>query len=806
MRVLSTISTLLLSISTVISASVDDVYNDITSLDQDVQTLTYMVRDFQGGLIAQGPLLLQLTKVHIATRKGGYDTSTLPTTPLSESDALRIIDHVNTTLAVDNPIAVNVLRSRKPLFDASGTDPFIKAGLQILLDDHLYFSNEVLERAPQDLVAKANQVVDTISNALQGVQQPYDMSFNLDFVNNRFKMLGASSAQCLTKSLDIYLKSYNVEPVSALFRHGMQHAEEIDLPLSLELIPFPDYSTRQTFLDAYFTRIHVYYPITDIDDTRAMIHRIAPLPDLKSVSYTKVPVLAIAYLLMSLGADEVHGGPSDIGTKYLKVGAVLAGHAVNYPYLTTVQSLLLLAVCYRGRNKDGLGWAATGSAIRIAQSMGLHRHSTVRPSEQHGIQRRDQQLYHARIWAVCSCLEKTAQLECGRPSAISVVNTDQMMASDQRAPGHDWLAWNMALAEVQHDISTHLYGHQPGERTAKQILLDTARLDKKLLLWPNLVPAELRPGNDILCGDDQFHFATILSFQYHQAVIAVHRAALIQPLAALQREIDKVLPDNDARYRLKGGEAICVSSARAIARITIELLERKIDSRIISAGPALLACVVLATYIVKNPGGRMQLSDLELLKAVAEWTSGQFRKTGMDELFSEGANGICRRVAECLSRRSSAHNNRLIQNLPTNGLHINSTKSNSTTSFSSHANSVNHNNVHNNNGNLQPSPINHHTSSSSGQSNQAGSSGVLNSSPASNIMNREHSTMQIANILLDNASHTTALGSIDDMPDMNNLPFEGYNLEELWDWMDSGGDIGGFENIDWTNGTGFENH
>ncbi|KAG9958089.1 hypothetical protein KCU61_g8610, partial [Aureobasidium melanogenum] len=168
MRLLSTISALLLSVSAVISASVDDVYNDITSLDQDVQTLTDMVRDFQGGLIAQGPLLLHLTKVHIATRKGGYDASTIPTTPLSESDALRIIEHVNTTLAVDNPIAVNVLKSKKPLFDASGSEPFIKAGLQILLDDHLYFSNEVLERAPQDLITEANRVVDTISNALQG--------------------------------------------------------------------------------------------------------------------------------------------------------------------------------------------------------------------------------------------------------------------------------------------------------------------------------------------------------------------------------------------------------------------------------------------------------------------------------------------------------------------------------------------------------------------------------------------------------------------------------------------------------------
>ncbi|KEQ78726.1 hypothetical protein M438DRAFT_369991 [Aureobasidium pullulans EXF-150] len=637
------------------------------------------------------------------------------------------------------------------------------------------------------------------TNDVSPVQQPHDMSFNLDFVNNRFKMLGASSAQCLTKSFDIYLKSYNVEPVSALFRHGMQHAEEMELPLSLELLPFPDYSTREAYLTAYFTRLHVYYPITDIDDTKAIVHRIAPLPDLKSVSYTKVPLLAIAYLLMSLGADELNGAPSGIGTRYLRIGAALAGQSINFPYLTTVQCLLLLAICYRGRNKDGLAWGATGTAVRIAQSMGLHRHSAVRPSEQHGIQRRDQQLFHARIWAVCCCLEKMGQLECGRPSAIGVVNTDQMMAADQRAPGHDFLQWNMALAEVQHDISTHLYGHQPGERTAKQILLDTARLDKKLLLWPSLVPAELRPGNDLLCGDNQLHLAAFMSFQYHQSVIAVHRAALIQPITALQREIDKLLPDNDARYRLRGGEAICVSSARAVARITIELMERKLDSRLLSAGPALLACVVLATFIIKNPGGRMQLSDLELLKAVTEWTSAQFRKTGMDEQFSNGATIICERTIECLARWKAVHNNRPPQHSLPNISRTNASSSSNATSSNGYT-------INNGSNIFQASPNDHLTSSSSGQSQQANLRGGSNSSPASNIMGREHSTMQIANILLDNASHTTAMGSLNDGSDLSTLPFEGYNLEELWNWMDSGGDVGGFEGIDWANSTGFEDH
>jgi hypothetical protein len=153
---------------------------------------------------------------------------------------------------------------------------------------------------------------------------------------------------------------------------------------------------------------------------------------------------------------------------------------------------------------------------------------------------------------------------------------------------------------------------------------------------------------------------------------------------------------------------------------------------------------------------------------------------------------------ECLSRLKSAQTGRTPHRLKPNDPRI-PRESSSTTSLNSQT-------MIDSNGFAKPSSINHLTSSSSGQSHQAALSGGSNSSPASNTMNREHSTMQIANILLDNASHTTAMGSIDDIPDVNVLPFEGYNLEELWDWMDSGGDIGGFEKLDWTTGTGFEDH
>ena len=148
------------------SADVTTVLNDITSLDQDVKKLTAAVDAYQGGLLGQLPLLADLTLVHVATNKGASDAKTLPTT-LTFPDAKSIIVHVNGTLSVDNPKAIQVLESKKSLFQATGSGPAIKFGLQTLLNDHLDFSNAVLERTPQSLIADANAVVDVITNALQ---------------------------------------------------------------------------------------------------------------------------------------------------------------------------------------------------------------------------------------------------------------------------------------------------------------------------------------------------------------------------------------------------------------------------------------------------------------------------------------------------------------------------------------------------------------------------------------------------------------------------------------------------------------
>lgn len=148
------------------NAQVNTVYDTVTKIDNAVLELTASTQAYNGGFIPQLPLAIDFVPVHLATRKGFYDSLLLPQT-LTVSDAQRLIEHVNNTLSVDNPAAVNVLKGKKSLFDAEHSTPLIKAALQLLLSDHLAFSNEVAKRVPAELQEDGQKVIDVITIALE---------------------------------------------------------------------------------------------------------------------------------------------------------------------------------------------------------------------------------------------------------------------------------------------------------------------------------------------------------------------------------------------------------------------------------------------------------------------------------------------------------------------------------------------------------------------------------------------------------------------------------------------------------------
>lgn len=622
--------------------------------------------------------------------------------------------------------------------------------------------NNVTSPAVQSRHSPSAAGVSTNANStmeafgISPVHQSHEMTFNLDHETNRIKMMGASSSQTLMKSLDVYLKSAQRKPLSSHFMYAMRHSEEAVLPLFSKWPTLPNTAACDQYMNIFFTRIHCLYPLFDIDHFKSNVRRLSVMPDPQKLPAEQVPLLMSAYLVVSLGADETAQKPTSEGDKYLQAATSLLSHVILMPYLASVQSLLLFTIAYRGRNKDGVAWQALGMAIRIGHTLGLHRFSSVHPSSQHAIQVKYQQLFHARVWGICCCLEKTMQLESGRPSAIEAVDRDQMMGPEQRPPRpmHDFLQWHVGLAEFQGQISCHIYGHKPGSRSTGQLLGDTAKLDAALLEWANGIPIQFRPGSDILCSNKDFHAAVHLSMQYHQSMIALHRAALVAPVATFQSEVSARCPDHASQFRLTSGESICVNSARSIARLAVEMEDRKVSSRLLTVSPSILACIVLSIYLVKTSSSRLQASDLELLRACAESTSEQCLKCGMDSRFAQASIAMYDEVRAFVETIAPSRSN------------------NSWAGKAVHSNDK-----------PQPHPVQSETAPPLPYDLEPSQYGSLDVTPFGQEQSQQ---IHVPQGFADATSKYVPLLEADDGVNKmleQDVPFTGLNVEDLWNWM-----------------------
>ncbi|TGO58349.1 hypothetical protein BCON_0056g00410 [Botryotinia convoluta] len=149
-----TLALLLWSSTALALATVTQVKNDITTLDNNVRALNSQTALYNGDLLPAAPLL------------GSHSHSALLPPSIIESDAQSLIEHVSVTLAIDNPNAVNTLKGKKQLFKEQGLDGAIMAGLGLLLAGHEAFTNNVLQRLPEDQSADGQEVTQIITVAL----------------------------------------------------------------------------------------------------------------------------------------------------------------------------------------------------------------------------------------------------------------------------------------------------------------------------------------------------------------------------------------------------------------------------------------------------------------------------------------------------------------------------------------------------------------------------------------------------------------------------------------------------------------
>lgn len=339
------------------------------------------------------------------------------------------------------------------------------------------------------------------------------------------KYMGASSLQVFTQWLEMTFRVESLD-LTGRFRYGLRHCEEMDIPDSVEMPSLPN--AWRSFCRAYVQDIAPLFPVAregeifQIADL-LMVRRASDLPQRDR------PRLALLYACISLGARQSQPTGDESGS-YLRAACSLYAYVAAYPYLESAQALLMLSLALRAHSRDGAASQALGLAIRILQSIGLHRQASSQPMRAHDhqdstslsrpVQQQAQSFHHSQeIWWAAYCLERISSLESGRPSSISDEDVDQVPEFDQlQAP---YQAYLISLTKIQGDINRQLFSNHTKHTftSPRDIFYIQSRLDRQLYSWYSDLPQRLRLDGELLTFEPRTVAArAFLLMQYHSTL------------------------------------------------------------------------------------------------------------------------------------------------------------------------------------------------------------------------------------------------------------------------------------------------
>ncbi|EPS31225.1 hypothetical protein PDE_06180 [Penicillium oxalicum 114-2] len=475
-----------------------------------------------------------------------------------------------------------------------------------------------------------------------------------DVSRPRTKHLGASSVQCLFNFVDLHLAQLGFKHDTPLFKHGMLHTEEFPLPIIPHMPDLPDQTVLKSYLDIFFARIWPVYPVLDRKAFETDINTVFFLQTAReawpgSITLSHVPTLVSIYAITSLGLIET-SDDSDASFDYLTASHSLHGHLVAVPYTTSVQALFLLALGLRAIAKDGQAWHIIGQAIRMAQSIGLHKSAKRHMSGDYFTLGPEPEGLRERLWWSLFGMEKLMQLECGRPSIIdrsydSLQVLSDHDSSDSAHQNRYFRAW-VGLATLMGNISHRLYTHKFMGGSA-EMLGAVAQLDLELSEWENSLPEDLKPRRALVghAGPDHHIITTFLSQQYHHAQLSILRVSIIFPQYSISQEIHRHSPQLPILKRVLDGAITCANAARTIVTQSLQLEDRGLKSTLLSISPTYLAAVILALGALRQPTSRLVRSDVELLASATEYVEAWFSQRGFGPAFTQTCVQLRERVA-----------------------------------------------------------------------------------------------------------------------------------------------------------------
>ncbi|KIW45813.1 uncharacterized protein PV06_01524 [Exophiala oligosperma] len=263
--------------------------------------------------------------------------------------------------------------------------------------------------------------------------------------------------------------------------------------------PLPPRASADNFVDIYFSTIHIAYPFVSEPDFRQTYESFWRSDSLEGFRGPWLSLLVTIFAIGScyVGIAEAEGRTSNPQTsrqhqRHFDRAIAIAqnyssNHTVDHISALLAQCFYLLATCQTDRC-----WTTLGSAVRIAQSIGLHVEDAHRTGVGNTLPSPEM---CRRVWYSIFVLDRLLALQLGRPPAISEAGFDVQLPSQQsdvdlaNSTGHygmhetDWVGdYFIAMikfSEIIGRVFESLYGPRGADDPAL-ILSHIDHLDNEL--------------------------------------------------------------------------------------------------------------------------------------------------------------------------------------------------------------------------------------------------------------------------------------------------------------------------------------
>ncbi|WZH44524.1 fungal-specific transcription factor domain-containing protein [Fusarium acuminatum] len=298
--------------------------------------------------------------------------------------------------------------------------------------------------------------------------------------------------------------------------------------------------------------------------------------------------------------------------------------------LLSVQALLGMALFLQGTPNPQPTFLLVAAAMRLAQSIGLHKRGTgfnLNPIE---IEQRK------RVFWIAYMLDKDLCLRAGRPPAQ---DDDDMNVELPDADPADNIG-NIPLADgkgkmnlfrvmcefatIESEVYKRLYSVQATKQSDGELLNTIGELDRKLEEWKDSIPIDYRPEHDINASHTPLILHVVmLHLTYYNCLTTIHRMSVHHGFwtSRLANYAIQGLNARPLNPRVFSSAALCTAAARA----SVSLLKYVPQGDFACVWMILYfpvsALVTLFGNILQNPLDPRAKSDTRLMNIVVTFLS-----------------------------------------------------------------------------------------------------------------------------------------------------------------------------------------